>query len=53
MTAAEEVKTYLDGYRESGPKSRNVKRASLLLEAWKWNAIKEGIRKIDLEEATG
>lgn len=50
MSAAEEVKIYLDDYREAGPKSRNVKRSIVLLEAWKWNEIKERIQKIDLEE---
>lgn len=52
-TRREEIDTLLDDYRASEPAIRNRKRAASLFECYKWKAIREGIRKIDLEEASG
>jgi hypothetical protein len=53
MTRREEIATCLDDYRASEPAIRNRKRAASLFECFKWKAIREGMRKIDLEEASG
>ena len=52
-TMRDEIAIYLDEYRASEPAIRNGKREVSLFEYYKWEAIKDGIRKIDLEEASG
>lgn len=51
ITIREEVHTCLRDYRASEPAIRNGKRKTSLLEYYKWEAIRAGIKRIDLEEA--
>ena len=46
----DEIDEYLDDYREEDKAIRNGMREVSLLEYFKWDAIRAGIRKIDLEE---
>jgi hypothetical protein len=48
---SKEADEYLDEYRAAGPEIRNRKRNICCYEYYKWEAIRDGIRKIDLEEA--
>ena len=48
-TVREEVETFLDDYRAAEPATKNAKREYALFEFFKWEAIRDEIRKIDIE----
>ena len=48
-TVREEVETFLDDYRAAEPAIKNAKREYALFEFFKWEAIRDAIRKIDIE----
>ena len=52
-TMRDEIDIRLADYRASEPAIRNGKREASLFQYYKWEAIRAGIRKIDLEEASG
>jgi len=47
-TVREEVETFLDDYRAAPPATKNAKREYALFEFFKWEAIRDEIRKIDM-----
>lgn len=48
-TMRDEIDEYLDDYRAADKLIRSGKRENSLFEYFKWEAIRAGIRKIDLE----
>ena len=50
FTTPEEIEKYLDDYRTAETTIQNERRTHALILYWKWAAIKEEIRAIDLEE---
>lgn len=45
----DEIAIILNDYRASQQTIRNGKREVALLQSFKWQAIKDGIQKIDME----
>ena len=45
----EEVETFLDDYRAAKHDIKSVKREYALFEFFKWESIRDEIRKIDME----
>lgn len=48
-TVAEEVTTFMEDYKAAESVIRNAKREYSLFEFFKWEAIRNEIRKIDME----
>lgn len=49
-TVGEEIKEYLDNYRAADNTTKNERRTHALILYFKWRAIRDYIRAIDLEE---
>lgn len=47
-TITEEVETFLDDYRAAPNSIQNAKKEYALFEFFKWEAIRDEIRKIDI-----
>ena len=52
-TMRDEIDKYIKDYRAADKAIRNGKREVSLFKYYKWEAIRAGIREIDLEEASG
>ena len=51
-TIQEEVKTFLEDYRAAKQDIKSAKREYVLFEFFKWESIRDEIRKIDMAEAS-
>ena len=51
-TIQEEVKTFFDDYRAAEWNVKTAQREYALFEFFKWESIRDEIRKIDMEEAS-
>lgn len=51
MQLGKEVENYIKDYRESDAITRDARRRVALLKFFKWELIKDEIKKIDKEEA--
>lgn len=49
-TVGEEIEEYTEKYRAADNTTKNERRTHALILYFKWKAIREGIRAIDLEE---